>query len=248
MQGHLLCRMPLTSRGSQISVSLDYVMEPKSFAEGGGQGFCVYLLDPSVEGWDQKFDGTGPLGFVGKTGAIVGVGVDCAGIFCEGEPASIAIKRASDSQLLCKPVAVEGGVVTRKDEFWRKIYITFDIEANTCDVMIGGKKVLDDVFFTGVQIPRTVCVAVCAGTAEGRSNRICVNKLKLKDIDSSEKGRCLGAYVDWKVLGGKLVPSEKDEVWRSAGNAIIGSGFELTQDVDNQQVCTVYPIVKHCHS
>ena len=55
-------------------------------------------------------------------------------------------------------------------------------------------------------------------------------------------------YVDWKVLGGKLVPSEKDEVWRSAGNAIIGSGFELTQDVDNQQVCTVYPIVKRCHS
>ena len=175
--------MPLTSRGSQISVSLDYVMEPKSFAEGGGQGFCVYLLDPSVEGWDQKFDGTGPLGFVGKTGAIVGVGVDCAGLFCEGDPASIAIKRASDSELLCKPVAVEGGVVTRKDEFWRKLYITFDIEANTCDVMIGGKKVLDEISFTGVQIPKTVCVAVCAGTAEGRSNRICVNKLKLKDMD-----------------------------------------------------------------
>merc|ERR1712100_752826 len=101
-------------------------MEHKAFDEGGGQGLCIYLLDPSVPGWDRKFNGKGPLGFVGKTGAIVGVGIDCTGTFCEGEPASVAIKRASDSQLLCDPVKLETGVVTRKDDFWREVKIRFD--------------------------------------------------------------------------------------------------------------------------
>ena len=65
---------------------------------------CVDLVDPSVGGWDTHFDGSGPLGFVGKAGAILGVGIDCTGNFCEGEPSSIAIKRASDGKLLCDPV------------------------------------------------------------------------------------------------------------------------------------------------
>ena len=41
-------------------------MAPKDAAEGGGQGICLYLLDPSVPGWDRDFDGSGPLGFVGE--------------------------------------------------------------------------------------------------------------------------------------------------------------------------------------
>lgn len=160
-------------------MSLEYVMEPKSAAEGGGQGLCVYLVDPSVQGWDSMFDGSGALGFVGKTGAIVGVGIDCTGNFCEGEPASIAIKRASDSHLLCEPTTLEGGVVTPQEEYWRKISIKFDIEDNKCDVKIGGKKVLDDIKFEGIKIPSKVCVGVCAGTQDGKTNRMCVNKLKL---------------------------------------------------------------------
>ena len=127
--------------------------------------------------------GAGPLGFVGKKGAIVGVGIDCTGEFCEGSPASIAIKRASDSKLLCEPVALVGGVVTRKDEFWRKVKVKFDIEENKCDVTIGDVKVLDDIKFEGITIPKQVCIAVCAGTANGHSNHICVNKLKLKSED-----------------------------------------------------------------
>ena len=178
-EGHLLCRVPFTAKGSEIHASFEYVMKPKSAAEGGGQGLCIYLVDPTVAGWDRHFDGSGPLGFVGKAGAIVGVGIDCTGTFCEGQPASIAIKRAKDSQLLCDPIPLEGGVVTRGNE-WRKVKVKFDIEENKCDVTIGGVKVLDDIKFEGIKIPKTVAIGVCAGTADGKTNMICVNKLKIK--------------------------------------------------------------------
>lgn len=160
--------------------SAQYMMEPKSVEAGGGQGLCVYLCNPAVPGWDREFDGTGPLGFVGKKGAILGVGIDCTGQFCEGSPGSVAIKRASDARLLCDPVALEGGVVTRKGD-WRKVHVKFDIQANTCDVTVAGTKILDAVVMTGVCVPKTVCIGVCAGTGDGCSNRICVNKVKLKD-------------------------------------------------------------------
>ena len=184
-EGHLLCRVPFKAKSSEVHVSLEYVMEPKSAAEGGGQGMCVYLVDPSVAGWDRHFDGTGPLGFVGKKGAIVGVGIDCTGEFCQAEDgsisqSSIAIKRASDGKLLCDPVQIEGGVVTRKKDFWRKVKVKFDIEENKCDVTIGDVKVLDDIKFEGITIPKTVCVGVCAGTTEGKTNHMCVNKVKIK--------------------------------------------------------------------
>ena len=178
-EGHLLCRVPFEAKGAELHASLEYSMTPKSAAQGGGQGLCIYLVDPSVAGWDRHFDGSGPLGFVGKKGAIVGVGIDCTGKFCKGKPASIAVKRASDGELLCKPVALEGGVVTPGHEF-REVKIKFDIEENKIDVTIGGKKVLDDIKFKGIKIPKTVCIGVCAGTADGHTNKIAVNKLKIK--------------------------------------------------------------------
>ena len=224
-------------------------MESKSAAEGGGQGLCVYLVDPSVAGWDRHFDGSGPLGFVGKKGAIVGVGIDCTGQFCEGQPSSVAIKRASDCKLLCAPVELEGGVVTKEeDDHWRKVKIRFDIEENKCDVTIGGVKVLDNVVFEGVTIPRTVSVGICAGTADGHTNHICVNALCLAedDYDSDEEAHVETADVglkgipagctDWKVEDKKLVPSDQEENWRSSGDTVCKFGFELTQDQDNQEV------------
>lgn len=144
----------------------------------GGQGLCVYLVDPSIPGWDRQFDGTGPLGFVGKTGTIVGVGIDCTGEFCGGNPSCVAVK-AANGDLLCDPVNMEHGVYTPKEEYWRKIHIKFDIEDNNCDVKIGGHKILDNVKFEGVKIPNTVCVGVCAGTTGEHFNHMCVNKLKL---------------------------------------------------------------------
>jgi len=178
-EGHLMCRVPFEAKGSELHASLEYSMKPKSASEGGGQGLCVYLVDPSIAGWDRHFDGTGPLGFVGKKGAIVGVGIDCTGEFCEGKPASIAVKRASDGKLLCDPVPLKGGVATRENE-WREVKIKFDIEENKIDVTIGGKKVLDDIKFKGIRIPKQVCIAVCAGTQGGKTNKMCVNKLKVK--------------------------------------------------------------------
>ena len=178
-EGHLMCRVPFEAKGSELHASLEYSMKPKSASEGGGQGLCVYLVDPSIAGWDRHFDGTGPLGFVGKKGAIVGVGIDCTGEFCEGKPASIAVKRASDGKLLCDPVPLKGGVATRENE-WREVKIKFDIEENKIDVTIGGKKVLDDIKFQGIRIPKQVCIAVCAGTQGGKTNKMCVNKLKVK--------------------------------------------------------------------
>ena len=60
-QGHLLCRFPFEASGSEIFAQLEYVMEPKSYDQGGGQGLCIYLLDPSVPDWDRKFDGSGQI-------------------------------------------------------------------------------------------------------------------------------------------------------------------------------------------
>jgi hypothetical protein len=199
-EGHLLCRVPFEVTSSEIHASLEYVMEPKSYAEGGGQGLCIYLCDPSVQGWDRSFDGSGPLGFVGKTGAILGVGIDCTGTFCKGEPASVAVKRASDNELLCKPVTIAkvgdagaDGVKTEEDE-WRKVKIKFDIDEMKVDVTIGGHKYLDDVPIdlgkdadgNPVKIPRTVCIGVCAGTAEGKNNHICVNDVRLEAEESED--------------------------------------------------------------
>ena len=126
----------------------------------------------------------GPLGFAGKTGAILGVGIDCTGEFCEGHPASVAIRRASDNELLCMPVQVDGGVTTRtEDDHWTPIMIKFDIENNTCDVNVGDVKVLKDVVLAGVNIPNVVCIGVCARTTAGKTNRICVNNVRLGEDD-----------------------------------------------------------------
>ena len=53
--------MPFTTEGSEIFASLEYVMEPKSAADGGGQGLCVYLCDPEVDGWDRYLNHSGAL-------------------------------------------------------------------------------------------------------------------------------------------------------------------------------------------
>ena len=141
----------------------------------GGQGMCLYLCDPTVTDWDRRFDGTGILGFVGKCGAVIGVGIDCTGMFCDSPASFAALKRASDGALLCDPNVLEGGVATGSDELWRTVNIRFDIRASTCDVTIGDIKVLDNVKHSGVQIPEVVCVGVCAGTAYGKTNHICID-------------------------------------------------------------------------
>ena len=177
LQGHLLCRKPLKCAGSEIHTSFEYVLAPRPYDKAGGEGLCMYLLDPTVVGWDSHFDGSGSLGFVGKKGAIVGVGIDQAGNFAEGQPGTVAIKRA-DNTLMCEPVKIDAGVLSNK---WIKVQIRFEIQENTIDVHVGGVHLLKEVPLDGVTIPRVVCVGVCGATSATRNNLICVNKVKLHE-------------------------------------------------------------------
>jgi hypothetical protein len=120
------------------------------------------------------------------------------------------------------------------------------------------------VVFEGVTIPRTVCVGVCAGTADGHNNHICVNALCLAEDDyDSDEGdaqeyeahvetadvACTGipaGCTDWKVEDGQLVTSDQEEDWRGAGHTFVGYGFELTQDEDDQEVCNHCGCMRVC--
>ena len=82
----------------------------------------------------------GPLGFIGKQGAIVGVGIDCTREFCHGHLSSVAVKRAFDGLLLCEPVVLQGRVMTPKAKHWRQVHVKFDLEKNTCEVAIAGER------------------------------------------------------------------------------------------------------------
>ena len=64
------------------------------------------------------------------------------------------------------------------------------------------------------------------------------------NIDAVDRGVGIPAgCVDWVVEGGKLVPSDNEQNWRSSGNTVCKFGFELTQDLDNQQVdCHTLPL------
>ena len=158
-------------------------MVPVIGVEDGASSLCIYLLDPSVSGWDREFNGVGPLGLQGKTGALLGFGIDSSGDAFGGQPDSVGVVGARSGMPLCQPAVLEGGVVTRKDDYWRRIKVRLDIVNNRCDVSIGEHIVLADVKLQGITIPKIMCVAVIAGTRGGKSNYICVNKLKLKCHD-----------------------------------------------------------------
>ena len=70
---------------------------------------------------------------------------------------------------------------------------------------------------------------------------------KLAAAANSKVGIPAGC-VDWAVEGGKLVPSDKEENWRTSGNTVNQFGFELTQDLDNQQVDDHHCAELHCRS
>jgi hypothetical protein len=78
-------------------------------------------------------------------------------------------------------------------EDWRKVKVKFDIEEMKVDVKIGGHKYLDDVPIDlgekdgeKIKLPRVVCIGVCAGTADGKTNQICVNDVKLEAEDDDD--------------------------------------------------------------
>eukprot|EP00658_Telonema_sp_P-2_P076579 TRINITY_DN6733_c0_g1_i6.p1 TRINITY_DN6733_c0_g1~~TRINITY_DN6733_c0_g1_i6.p1 ORF type:complete len:445 (-),score=101.82 TRINITY_DN6733_c0_g1_i6:109-1443(-) len=206
-EGHVLCRQPFVSHGVEVHASVEYSMSTKACNQHGGHGICIYLLDPTIPGWDRSFNGAGPLGFVGKAGAILGVGLesslgDSTGEFFGEHPGAVAVRRASDSKLLCEAVALEKhgeeGVesVSTDGGEWRMIKAKFDIADMTVTVKIGGYKYLDNVSIdlgqdeagNPIKIPSQVCVAVCAGVAgHWRVDRICVNNLKVDTEEETDR-------------------------------------------------------------
>eukprot|EP00658_Telonema_sp_P-2_P067409 TRINITY_DN56316_c0_g1_i1.p2 TRINITY_DN56316_c0_g1~~TRINITY_DN56316_c0_g1_i1.p2 ORF type:complete len:218 (-),score=56.84 TRINITY_DN56316_c0_g1_i1:133-786(-) len=149
-----------------------------------GAGLCAYLLDPSVEGWQSKFDGTGHMGFVGKTGAIIGIALDNTGDFTGGADKEdhLTIKRVNGVQL--KTQKIEGGFMT-EDEEWKQVHIKFDLADMKCDVKLDGKTIMDNIEFGDIKIPSKLCLAVC-GAATDKDFRIAVNDVKLENMDEEE--------------------------------------------------------------
>ena len=178
----MLCRIPLETNSSNIFAHFDYVAEA---ADPGsvGEGLCVYLIDPSVDAWDRDFTAAGPLGFVGKRGAVLGIGIDLAGNFC-GEPNQVAIKSpAGDILYQC---ALPCSAVTPEDD-WRDVSIKFDIEEHTCDMSIAGQELFSGVALEGISIPRTICIGVCAAANATHHAFLAVNNISLVDDDDYDE-------------------------------------------------------------
>merc|ERR1711998_631936 len=54
-QGHFMCLIEFEATGNEIILKFEYNMHGEPFDEG--EGLCAYLMDPTVPGWDSKFDG-----------------------------------------------------------------------------------------------------------------------------------------------------------------------------------------------
>merc|ERR1711998_755055 len=63
-EGHFLCTHPFDATAGEIYVKLEYQAYAREQHEFG-EGICIYLCNPDVEGWDTHFDGSGPVGFQG---------------------------------------------------------------------------------------------------------------------------------------------------------------------------------------
>lgn len=82
------------------------------------------------------------------------------------------------------------------EEDWKSVVIKFDIESHKCDVAIDDETVMSDVRFDGVEVPKTLAVAVC-GAAANNEFMLAVNDVTLEDRDiidlddeAGEQERC----------------------------------------------------------
>jgi len=55
------------------------------------------------------------------------------------------------------------------------------------------------------------------------------------DVDVTAGTGIPKGCMDFGVVGGKLVQVQEEGQWRLAGHAKVGFGFELTQDVNDQE-------------
>ena len=156
-------------------------MVPKAVV--GLQGFCVYLLDASVPGWDTKLDGSGIFGALGKTGAVLAIGFDILGKFA-GKPDHLAVKSAQDGKTIGAAVEVAEGIVTAEDD-WRQVEIVCDLSEHTCTVSINQEEIVQ-WYLDGITIPHKVCAAVSGANTSSVIGGICVNQLDVMEYHKEE--------------------------------------------------------------
>ena len=178
-QGHVVCRVPLETIDSEIHAQLEYIVESDT-PESVGEGLGIYLLDPAVDGWDHNFESSGVLGFLGKAGALLCIGIDLGGNFC-GEANHVAVMSAA-GDVLCKQ-ALDCEALVSEDEGWRSVVVVIAVDSNTCSVAVGGKQLMQDVKLEGIRIPRKLCIGVCAASSTTNYAHICVNDITLVDED-----------------------------------------------------------------
>ena len=194
-EGHLLCTVPCKPLKSEIYVTLQYYatqlegVDPRT----AGEGLCVYLADPKVEGCFEHFEGTGPCGFTGKKGGVVAVFLDLGGKIAGQDQDTVCVRGPKADDPILGAVAaqglgglqVEGGGLQTGGKFW-KIQIRFDTQNNRCDVKINGNKLIDgvdinqDKLIGGISFPKKVVAGVCAATSVENVCKFCVNKLTIK--------------------------------------------------------------------
>lgn len=190
--GHFLCRVPFDSDGDTY-VKFKYQCNPKeddweadkqAAIEACGEGLCVYLCNPDVDKWDEDFDGEGECGFQGKAGGLFGAFLDLGGNISGKEKDHVCVK-------VCDP-EVEGciaaekytkgtGLRTKQKDTWRKVEVKFNTDDKKVSVKVGGKKIIDDAELGDVEIPKKICVGICAGTSKSAHARFSVNDLHFEN-------------------------------------------------------------------
>lgn len=184
-----------------------------------GEGLCVYLVDPSISGWDRDFAVGGPLGFrggshiAGRRGVVVGIAIDLTGSFC-AEPNQVAIKSAAG--VILYQCDFPYSAITSPGE-WRDVSIKFGVDSSSCDMSIGGKEVFAGVRLAGVCIPRTACIGVCASASATHHAFISVNNISLLDDPNDHQS---AADVCGDVYGELLDSKLKDRIEKLAAKSV----------------------------
>jgi len=185
-EGHFLCTHAFDADQGEIFVKVEYQAMQRSGKEDEdhiGEGICIYLADPSVKGWNTAFDGSGPVGFQGKPGGVVGVFLDFAGNISGKGKNHICVKSCDENAPVLAAVKIEESLMTEPGA-WQRLQIKFDTQEHKCDVSIKlngeWKKVIDDLKFDGIEIPKKVCPGVCGATSSENHGCFRVNKLKVE--------------------------------------------------------------------
>ena len=244
-EGHLICEVPCKAASNEVHISLDYyATQLVSNSSHCGEGLCIYLADPTVDGVFEHFDGEGPCGFLGKKGGVCAVFLDLGGHITGEAQDHVCVRSAAEDAKILGSAKYEKGCGLRTDGKFKPIKIKFDTADKYVDVTIDGHQILKHVAID-FELPEDVVVGVCAAASDKFTCKFAVNNLKVDIEADDDKSGVPKGCIDYVAKDGRLKPSNKEEIWRCAVDAKIGYGFELTADKDNQQVfCMPIPAAR----